>query len=123
MQNAPWQTFLGLHAVMLIFTLGANALFGQGASWDVFVNGLLWSSGVDDINQAWESLSFNPISILALIFTTIKSVALSLLSLLSLNYELLNGEGWTGVVGLVIRAISGVSGIIYGIQLLTQVRS
>ena len=123
MQNAPWQTFLGLHAVMLIFTLGANALFGQGASWDVLVNGLPWSSGVDDINQAWESLSFNPISILSLIFTTIKSVALSLLSLLSLNYELLNGEGWTGVVGLVIRAISGVSGIIYGIQLLTQVRS
>ena len=123
MQNGPWLVFLGLHVVMLVFTLGANALYEQDASWRVFVSGLPWSGGVDDITDAWEALSFNPISILALIFTTIKSVVLSLLGLMILNYALLNGEGWNGTVGLVIRAVAGVSGIIYGIQLLTQIRS
>ena len=123
MQNAPWLVFLGLHVVMLALTLAANALFGQDASWDVFLQGLPWSSGVDAVTGQWEDLSFNPLSILSLMFTFVKSVVLSLLGLLTLNYALLNGEGWNGTVGLVIRAVSGVSGIIYGIQLVTQIRS
>jgi len=123
MSNAPWQIFLGLHAVMLLFTLGAQALGGQGADWSVVTAGMPWTSGAADLDAAWDGLSFNPLSIVGLIFTFIRSIFTTLIGLLTLDYAILAGEGWLGAVGLGLRAVSGVSAAVYGIQLITQVRS
>lgn len=125
MQNAPWQVFVGLHVMMIVLTVGA--LYVHGETFSGGLEGFLEASpvggAVGDLVGAWNEISWNPLSILVAVFTFIKSIVLAIIGLVTLNYALLEADNWVGAIGLVMRAAAFISGGIYTLQVITQVRS